>query len=337
MFDVDRQTTVVGFLGAALVLTAIVVVVGVDQTISAILSADLAILVLVLIVAAGWLSAWGLSLRTVLNVVDGRLSVPHSVLVFAGVTFANNVTPFGQAGGEPISAALITRITDNEYETSLAAIASVDAVNLVPSITLALFGFGYVATTTVLVKRLKLAAAGIVLLALAIPVAVFIGWRHRYEIEAVVVRSLTPLIRLAGRTIPRRSAPKKHVIKRRIEGFFVAVDRVAGDRGSLALALGFSTLGWLGLAMSLWLSLLSLGVTTPFATMLVVIPVGAFAGVTPLPGGLGGVEAMLVALLGPAAGVDPATAAGAVLIHRTATYWLPTIVGGGVVSSLGVR
>jgi len=45
---------------------------------------------------------------------------------------------------------------------------------------------------------------------------------------------------------------------------------------------------------------------------------------------------VLVALLVPTTALDPATAGAAVVLHRTATYWLPTLVGGGVAAALGV-
>ena len=46
----------------------------------------------------------------------------------------------------------------------------------------------------------------------------------------------------------------------------------------------------------------------------------------PTPGGVGGIEAALIAVL-TGAGVDDATAAAAVLVFRLATYWLPVIPG----------
>jgi undecaprenyl-diphosphatase len=48
----------------------------------------------------------------------------------------------------------------------------------------------------------------------------------------------------------------------------------------------------------------------------------AVAAAVPTPGGLGAVEAALVAgLLG--VGVDGTTAVSAVIVHRVATFWLP--------------
>jgi len=59
--------------------------------------------------------------------------------------------------------------------------------------------------------------------------------------------------------------------------------------------------------------------------------------VTPLPGGLGGLEAAFITLLVPTAGVPASVATAGVLIYRGATYWLPILVGGGVATVLGSR
>jgi hypothetical protein len=333
--DVDLRTTLVGFAGALVVLGLLVGLVGVDRVLDALSQADGRVLPGIVAVATVWLTAWGLALWTVLRVLGSVVPAHLAVLVFAAATFANNVTPFGQAGGEPVTALFISRAADTEYETGLAAIASVDSLNFVPSILLALVGIGYFSATVAFGRRLQYAAAAVGLLAVAIPTAAYVGWRHRYAVERRVVGLLTPVVRGVGRLLPRRSPPDPRVIEARIKGFFHAVERVTGDRRGLATALGFSTLGWLCLAGSLWLSLYALGYTVPFAAALVVIPIGAIAGISPLPGGLGGVEAVLIALLVPTTGVTVAAATAAVVIHRTATYWLPTLVGGGTAAALG--
>lgn len=342
--DVDRRATVVGFLGALAVLSVIAYLVGIERIVRTIFQADPAVVGLIVFVAAAWLTAWGLALRTVLHVLGSHISIPLSAFVFAGSMFANNVTPFGQAGGEPVSALIISRAADSEYETGLAAIASVDALHFVPSVALSAVGLAYIAATAVLGRQLRLAALAVGTLALALPIAVYVGWRHRYEVEALVVRVLTPVIRFFGRVVPRRRPPDPNVIERRIESFFEAVDRVAGDRWALLSVIGFSLLGWLALVVSLWLSLYALGVTAPFAALLVVVPVSSIAGFTPLPGGLGGIETVLITLLvattaavGGGPPVDATVAAAAVFLHRGATYLLPTVVGGGVATALGAR
>jgi uncharacterized protein (TIRG00374 family) len=334
--DRERLPTVAGFLGALVVMGLVAWVIGVRDLLASVVIADPRVVALIVLVAVGWLSAWGLSLRTVLGAMGTAITPVRAVLVFAGAVFANNVTPFGQAGGEPVTALLLSSATDTEYEHGLAAIASVDALHFVPSLGFAAVGLTFVVANVAQLDRNVLFVAIAVLgLALVLPTAALLGWRYRYELETAVVRTLTPVIRAIGRVVPRLTPPTAAGIERRIEYFFLAIDRVAADRRGLLLALAFSALGWLGLCLSLWLSLFALGHVVPFAIVLLVVPAGSLASVTPLPGGLGGIETVLIALL-VSTTPTPAAAAGAgVLLHRLATYWLPTAVGGGVATKLG--
>jgi len=335
--DGDRLTTLLGFAGALVVLAALLWLVGIDRVLAVLSRADPSVVAAVLGVAVVWLTAWGMSLRAVLGALGAVVSRPRAVLVLAAAIFSNNVTPFGQAGGEPLTALLISRATDSEYETGLAAIASVDALHFVPSVVLAIGGLAVFGLEIAqLGRNLLLAAAAMGALAVAIPVSVYAGWRYRYELEAAVVRAFTPLFRGIGRVVPGRSPPEPAAIERRIERFFAAIDRVAGNRRTLAAALVFSLAGWLALVTSLWLSLYALGTGVAVSAVLVAVPAAKIAGITPLPGGLGGVEAALVGLLVSTTGIDPATASAAVVVHRGATYWFPTVVGGGVAAALGV-
>ncbi|MFB6178521.1 MAG: YbhN family protein [Halorientalis sp.] len=334
----DRRATVAGFAGAVLVLLVLFWFVGIGDVLDTLASANPLVVAALVPVALFWLSSWGMALHSVLQAIDDPVSAPTAIMLYMGAVFANNVTPFGQAGGEPLTALLISKATDSEYETGLAAIASVDALHFVPSVGLATLGLAYFAVRTVTLGRnLKIASAAVGALALAIPVAAYVGWRYRYELEAAVVRLFTPVIRTLGRLIPRQEPPDPAVIEHRIEGFFTAIDRVANDRERLVLTLGFSLLGWLGLTTSLWLSVYALGYDIPFAAVLVVIPVGALASATPLPGGLGGIETAFVVLLVSTTGIPAAAASAAVVIHRGATYWLPTLLGGGATAAFGVR
>jgi hypothetical protein len=59
--------------------------------------------------------------------------------------------------------------------------------------------------------------------------------------------------------------------------------------------------------------------------------------VTPLPGGAGGIETVLVLLLlaAPLPQVTEPVAVAAVVIFRGAVYWIPVLVGGTVVAWIG--
>jgi uncharacterized protein (TIRG00374 family) len=334
----DRWATALGFLGGLVVLAVVMWLVGVREMLDALVSVQRPALVPVILAnALLWLAAWGMALRTVLGALGQPIAVHRAILVFSAAIFSNNVTPFGQAGGEPVTAYLISEATDSEYETGLAAIASVDTLHFVPSLGYAVIGLTFVAVGDLgFDENVIYASAAVGALVLAVPVAAFLGWRYRYELEAAVVRVFTPVLRGLGRAVPRREPPDPSVVERRIEAFFGAIDRVAGSRTTLLEAIGFSAFGWLLLCVSLWLSLFALGFSVSFAAVLLAVPMGAIAGITPLPGGLGGVESVLILLLVPTTGVGGAVIGAAVLVHRAATYAFPTLLGGVVAFALGL-
>jgi uncharacterized protein (TIRG00374 family) len=332
----NRRATLLGFAGALGVLAVLIVVVGVEDLLAALGRADRRVVGVMVVVAVGWLLAWGMALRTVLAVLGVEVGVVRALATFAAATFANNITPFGQAGGEPVTALFIANSTDAEYETGLAAIASVDALNFVPSVAFALVGFAYYAASFTLGRRLRLAAGAVGLLAVGVGVAGYVAWLRRDRLEAATLSVLAPLLAAVGRAIPRVTPPSRDALRERVDSFFAAIERVATDRSELAVALSFSALGWLGLMTSLWLGLLAVGEPVSPAVVMVAIPVAALSGVAPLPGGLGGVETLLLALLVPL-GVPSATAFAAVTLHRGGTYWLPLLLGAAVAGRLGER
>ena len=327
----NLRATALGFLGAVVVFALLFSFAGIDDLVARLSTADPGIVALVFLVTLLWLVAWSGALRTVLGVLGAELSVPKSFLVFNGAMFSNNITPFGQAGGEPVTALLISQTADTEYETSLAAIASVDTLNFVPSITIALIGAGYYATEVAIGRRIEFALAAVGVLAVGVPSVIYLGWQRRYELEARVVSALIPLIRRIAGAVPRVSVPTAEGIERRINGFFRAIERVAANPRGLATALGLSTLGW-GLQMvGLWLAFLAIETPISFSIALFAVPIAAIAGVTPLPGGAGAIEtvlAILISTASPGLGFEAATAG--VVIFRGFIYTVPTLLGAAV-------
>ncbi|WP_267640874.1 lysylphosphatidylglycerol synthase transmembrane domain-containing protein [Haloarchaeobius amylolyticus] len=335
--DWDVRPIVAGFVGALVVLAVLLWFVGVEAVVAQLTAADPTVYAFVFLAALGWLLAWGLALRSVLRILGIEFSVRDAFLVYAAATFANNVTPFGQAGGEPFSALLISRVADSEYETGLAAIASVDAINFVPSVGFALMALGYYAVTVTLTDRLANAAVVVVLLTVVLAVAAYLAWQHRYRVEEAVVRVVSPLVCRVGRVVPRVNPPGPAAIRGRIEGFFATIERVASDRLSLLATLSYSAFGWLMLVVCLWLSLYALGFRGPdlFVAAMLAVPLGSVASVTPLPGGLGGIETVLLMVLPTVTGIEAASVSAAILLHRLATYWFPVFVGGSAMAALG--
>ncbi|WP_254766792.1 lysylphosphatidylglycerol synthase transmembrane domain-containing protein [Salinilacihabitans rarus] len=328
---------IAGFAGALIVLAVLLWLVGVGEVVATLRRADVDVLALVALAALGWLLAWSLALRTVLAILGIDVSVRQATAVFAATVFANNVTPFGQAGGEPVSALLISSVADTEYETGLATIVSLDALKLLPPIGFGLLGIAYYATTITLSERLETAAVALCALAVGLPAVGLALWRRRDGVASGTARGLAAVLGGLGRVIPRWRPPTAAALERRARGFVGALERVAGEPRAVAFALAYVSLGWLGLIASLWLSLAALGFGDPrlLAAAFVAVPLGSVASATPFPGALGGMEAALVVLLTPITGLPASAVGAAVLCHRFATYWLPTLLGGAAAFAFG--
>lgn len=326
------RSTAIGFLGAGVILAALLAFVGVEELASNLSAADRNVVLLVVALVLGWIAAWGLALRTVLHTLGIELSAPRSFLLFAGAMFSNNVTPFGQAGGEPITALLISEMTDIEYERGLAAIASVDTLNFVPSILLALAGVVYFTTEMTLGRNLFVAAATVVGLAVTVPTAAGFAWTNRERLVPRLTDAAVFVVERVAAVVPRASAPSRESIRDRIGGFVLALERIAANPECLLRALGFSTAGWVCQMVALWLAFHAIDVSVPLSFMMFVVPIAAIAGAAPLPGGMGGIETALVVLLVamPLVGLTKPVALAAVLIFRGAVYWIPTLLGGVV-------
>ncbi|MFT4946025.1 MAG: hypothetical protein ACI8TL_000255 [Natronomonas sp.] len=331
----DWRSILVGFAGAGVILFALLWVVGIGDILAQLRRAEPSVVAVLFGLVPLWLIAWGLCLHTVLRALGTPTSRIRSIIVFVAATFANQVTPFGQAGGEPISAFLISEAADTEYENGLAAIASVDTLHFFPSIGMAVVGIGlFVLRGFAFGRNLLVASAAVAALLSGFVLSVVLGWKFRHRIEAAVLSALWPVVSRVGRAVPRITAPDRDGIERRVEGFFDSIGRIAQNRRLVAVAVSFSFGGWLTLALCLWVSLASLGVTTPFVAMLVVLPVASIAGVFPVPGGLGGVETAFIVMIVSTTGVATTAATAAVIIYRGVTYWIPMLVGGGVAAVL---
>ena len=82
-----------------------------------------------------------------------------------------------------------------------------------------------------------------------------------------------------------------------------------------------------GYIVALWFSIEALGGDVPIATVgFVFLTAAIVSSAAPTPGGLGAVEATLLAGL-RGAGLESGVALGAVLLYRVATFWLPILPG----------
>ena len=154
-------------------------------------------------------------------------------------------------------------------------------------------------------------------------------------IERVLAAIGSLLSRTLGRvstTVAAKTAPES--VRAWLAEFDDARRLIRANPGRVAAALAWSALAWVALSATLLSSAGALGVAVPLGVALLTIPVSDFLNVLPVPGGIGGVEAVMAGLLVLYAGVDAPVAAVLAFCVRLWTYWFVLLAGGAATAAL---
>lgn len=317
----------IGFAVAAVLVYLLGVVAGWDRTINALEHADYRWVAVACVSSVVGLLAWGKAWQVVLGALDIHVPYRRLGVTYLAATFANYVTPLGQAGGEPFIAYVLSKDTGASYEDSLASVVTADLLNLLPFFNFAAVGLGFLLLQASLPENAETLAQGLALLAFGVPGIAYVGWRYRGKVESGVLRLVAPITNHTDRITVEG-------VRRRIENFYASLERIADEPRSILYALVFSYTGWVFFALPLYFSGLALDLPLSLLMVLFIVPASTLAGLTPLPGGLAGVEAALVVLLVALAPISTSAALAAAIVYRFASYWF--VLGVGGFATLGV-
>jgi uncharacterized protein (TIRG00374 family) len=291
--------------------------------------ADPGAVALVVGIAVAVLVLRGLALRVLLGVLGYRAPVGRVLGAYAATAVVSTLVPGGQAGGAPLNGLLVARSSAADYEDGVAAVVTISALaNLVVG-AFGLLGVAYLLVTASGGDVTLLAGVGTALFALAV-LGLAGLWRVRRRATAVSVAALATLAG-ALRVVPRATPPDRATVETRVRRFAAALARLRdGSTREVVALVGLLALAHALTVVALWLSFLAVGHPVSVGVLLAVIPAAVAAAVVPTPGGLGGVDVALVALLASGTSAVAPVAGAAVLVYRTATSG-PALVGGGAV------
>lgn len=322
----DRRTigkALVGFAVAGLLLYLLGSVVGWARITTTLADADPLWMVVACLSTLLYLLAWTKTWDVVLGA--GGLSISYSDLVptFFAATFANYTTPFGQAGGEPFVAYVLAADTEASYEEALASVSSADLLNLFPFFTFAGLGLAALVVTGEIPPGTRPLVIGLAAIAVGVPGIVLVGWYRRDLIEGAIVRVTAPIVARTDRF-------GIDGVRGRIDSFYDQLGRIASEPRELLAGLAFSYVGWMFFALPLYFVALALGLPLDPLLVIFLVPASSLAGITPTPGGLGGVEAALTALVVALTPISTTGAAALAIAYRATSYWFALAVCGPV-------
>ncbi len=304
---------VVGFTIAIVLLYFLGSAVGWGDILDALARADLRWVAIACLSTCGYLLAWTKTWQVVLDA--GGISIPYRELVptYLAATFANYTTPFGQAGGEPFIAYVLSADTHASYEESLASVSTADLLNLLPFFTFAGVGLAALAITGTVPPGARSILVGLAAIAIGVPALVYGAWRRRDLVENILTTLARPVTKRTDRIAMAR-------VEARIDSFYDQLARIADEPRDLLVGLVYSYLGWVFFAAPLYFAALALGLPVDPLLVAFLVPASSLAGFVPTPGGLGGVSTALVALVVALTPVGAGPAAALALLYRATSY-----------------
>lgn len=195
---------------------------------------------------------------------------------------------------------------------------------------------GLPAAVAVSASTAKEATVVLAHLVLLVVVAVWVGRTGVLADELQRIPPLGVLLAIAGAVlagvglalvVPRLRRWLRLSVAPAVRASVTAMGEVLRTPGKVAMLVGGVTLLPLGYAACLYASTLAFGGGAAFGAVAVVyLTAGTLASAAPTPGGLGAVEAVLLAAL-TGIGIPAPQALASVFLFRLATFWLPILPG----------
>jgi hypothetical protein len=335
---VDWLQAIEGLVVGALVVVLIAAVIGWDRVAGVLARVDPVVYSFAFLAVGGWLVAWSETLGRLLDPYDVGLDRSRLRIVFVAAMGLRGFVPGGSITGPAVTAYVIKTYSDADLETSLASTTLAEFAFWLGSAIVGAVGFagiligqapaGYATSVAVSMGTLALLVVGFVLLGVWKPAIV------ENPLLAVAAVGYATLGRVSDRA---REALDPTTVERRIERFFGALRQLAQHPRRMAIALGYSVLGWLCFVSPLWLSLAALGEPVSPAVVMFVVPIGGIThSLSILPGGIGAVEGSMAGLLSILTPLSLGMVGTGVLLARLVTYWFRLLLGGGALLYLAV-
>ncbi|MFH5800920.1 lysylphosphatidylglycerol synthase transmembrane domain-containing protein [Haladaptatus sp. CMAA 1911] len=258
--------------------------------------------------------------------------------------FAKQIIPIGRASSPFLLAHIVSSEMSTDRDQTLGAALVIEVLNLTASLSLGLIGLVFIAlqgqsvTAIIPVPSLHIA----LLLTGGLLAATTTLYRYKYlllhsiaiagirllSLLRVLSENRTQRLHLRLRPVQTRVRFIHEYLHLRVRSYSTEVSLVLENRRQIGLALGWSIIGWICFCLPLYASFLALDRHVSILLPLFLIPASGVARVIPLPGGLGGVEVVLIGMIIALTGLDAGTTGGIVLLYRLLSYWGILVLGG---------
>lgn len=323
------RRAVIAFALGLCFLAAFVVFVGPARLSARLAETNVAVFAVGLVAVGASLVCWSEGLRPLLANSGADVSRWRLLVAYTAAMLGRQVLPLGAVGGPAVTAYTVEREVDLGYDETLAIVAVAEFLSTVASLTMAGVGVAFLLTEIAAVQRLRFLVYGAGGFAVALLVLGVVFLVRRDAVRKAVQAGAW----LGRTTVGRVSERAAAVLARERMGtalgrFYDTVDDLGGNRWTVTYVTALHFVGWVLAAVPLYTSALALDASVSIALALLLVPTAGLVDILPMPGGLGGVEIFLGALIAAVGGMELALAAGVVLLYRICSYWFLIVLGG---------
>ncbi|MFB9808065.1 lysylphosphatidylglycerol synthase transmembrane domain-containing protein [Haladaptatus pallidirubidus] len=334
---------IVRFLFVVFSLCLLGYFVGGSQIRAELASANSVFLVLGFSIVLVALFCWSEAVRCLLDCSETPIGGWRFRGAYLASFFAKQIVPIGRASSPFLLAHIVSSEMSTDRDQTLGVALVIEVLNLTAALSLGVIGLVFLAlrgqslTAFIPVPSLQIA----ILLTGGFLAATTTLYRYKHlllhPLTVVGVRMFSLLralsenrtqrLHLRIRLVQTRIRFIRTYLRLRVRSYSTEVNLVLENRRQIALALGWSVIGWICFCLPLYASFLALNQHVSILLPLFLIPASGVARVVPLPGGLGGVEVILGAMIIVLTGVDAGTAGGVVLLYRLLSFWGILVLG----------
>jgi uncharacterized protein (TIRG00374 family) len=288
-----------------------------ERTLDLFAQADFWLLALAVVLESAALVGYANLTRYVLRVLDIRLRLLEVFSVTLGSLAVSHFLSAGGVGGWVLTYNAL-RKREVPHGLIFVAIAAQQFFNYI-----VLWFFFAIALVYLVLARgesLWQYAIGVVLILLLL-------WLTGYGVYLYNHRTL--MRRRVGQAahvinrVARREVVREQHVDAWLDNLFEGMRRMTSHRGAFRRTLLYACAYWFFDMLALAATFLAFGAGVPWTALVIAYVVAYSIGtLAPTPGGLGAVEALMIALFA-SFGVPSATAVAVVLVYRVINFWLP--------------
>ena len=253
-----------------------------------------------------------------LNKLDLGLSIFETLRLFSAGEFMNNITPLGQAGGQPFMAYIISKNAGLNYEKSLTAVVSADVISGTPLVSFSLISVIYFLATgqasQIIYNAAIFATAGLLTI-LALLYAIEAKMNDIKKYSEMLFHKLKILDKWEDK------------IRQKARGVEESLEFFLNDYQDLLKSLLFGHLAYLAEFTILTMFLVSVGFNENILYLFIIFPLANISKSAPTSGGSGVYEFAMAGIIDTISSISFSASLTAVFLYRLTTYWNAILVG----------